>query len=73
MYEATLHLQLEGDCVLSELASETDDTIDIEVLELHDELVTLIVQAEGHESITRHFLKQSKSSMSNYSEVKLSW
>ncbi|WP_266081949.1 helix-turn-helix domain-containing protein [Haladaptatus caseinilyticus] len=48
MYEATLHLQLEGDCVLSELASKTDDTIDIEVLELHDELVTLIVQAKEH-------------------------
>ncbi|WP_129116147.1 hypothetical protein [Halegenticoccus tardaugens] len=48
MYEATLHLQPEGDCVLSELASKTDNTIDIEVLEPHDELVTLIVQVEGH-------------------------
>ncbi|WP_227378565.1 helix-turn-helix domain-containing protein [Haladaptatus halobius] len=48
MYEATLHLQLEGDCVLSELASRTGDTIVIEVLELHDELVTFVVQAEGY-------------------------
>lgn len=48
MYETTLHLQLEGECVLSELASKTDNTINIEVLELHDELVTLIVQAEEH-------------------------
>jgi predicted DNA binding protein len=47
MYEATLHLRLEGECVLSKLASKAGETIDIEVLELHDELVTFIIQAEG--------------------------
>lgn len=48
MYEATLHLNLEKECVLSELASEIGDAIEIEVLELHNELVTFIIHTTTH-------------------------
>lgn len=48
MYEATLHLNLESQCVLSELAADSSDGVEIEVLELHDNLVTFIIHSEEH-------------------------
>ena len=45
MYEATLNLQLEGECVLSTLADEYGESVEIEVLELHDGNVTFVIQA----------------------------
>ena len=48
MYEATLHLNLDTDCILSELAADSDTCVEIEVLELHEELVTFVIHAQEH-------------------------
>ncbi|WP_248906157.1 helix-turn-helix domain-containing protein [Halocatena marina] len=43
MYQAEIHLQQHKDCVISQLATEYDTNIDIDIEELHDELVTFIL------------------------------
>lgn len=46
MYEATLNLQLDGECVLTTLAEDFEEPVEIEVLELHDSKVTCIIHSE---------------------------
>lgn len=44
MFQAEIHLQQHKDCVVSQLASEFDTDIDIDIEELHDELVTFLLK-----------------------------
>jgi len=47
MFQAEIHLQQHKECVVSHLASELETEIDIEIEELHDELVTFILTVDG--------------------------
>jgi len=46
MYQAELHLQQHKPCVLSHLATQFDTEIDIAIEELHDELVTFVLEID---------------------------
>lgn len=46
MFQAEIHLQQHKECVLSHLATEFDTEIDIAIEELHDELVTFVLEVE---------------------------
>lgn len=46
MFQAEIHLQQHKDCVVSHLATEFDTEIDISIEELHDELVTFVLETE---------------------------
>lgn len=48
MYQATLSLQLDSECVLTQLADRYNKSIDVEIEELHDEKVTFILEAGEH-------------------------
>lgn len=43
MYQAEIHLQQHKDCIVSQLAAEYDTNLNIDIEELHDELVTFIL------------------------------
>ncbi|MFB6108641.1 MAG: helix-turn-helix domain-containing protein [Haloplanus sp.] len=45
MYQATLHLQLETECVLSDVARELGHSVDVQIEELHDHMVTFLFDA----------------------------
>lgn len=45
MFQAEIHLQQDKQCVVSELATEFDEDLDIAIEELHDELVTFVVES----------------------------
>ena len=45
MFQAEIHLQQDKECVVSELATEFDEDLDIAIEELHDELVTFVVES----------------------------
>lgn len=47
MFQAEIHLQQDKDCVVSRLAAEFETEIDIEIEELHDELVTFLLTYNG--------------------------
>jgi predicted DNA binding protein len=47
MFQAEIHLRQRKDCVLSRLAAEFDTGIDIGIEELHDELVTFVLDFDG--------------------------
>lgn len=44
MFQAEIHLQQDKECVVSKLATEVDEDLDIAIEELHDELVTFVVE-----------------------------
>jgi predicted DNA binding protein len=44
MFQAEIHLQQHKDCVLSRLAAEFETDIDVAIEELHDELVTFVIE-----------------------------
>lgn len=44
MFQATIHLQQEKDCVLSEFAETFDVSFDIAIEELHDHQVTFVIE-----------------------------
>jgi len=46
MFQATVHLQQEKDCVLSEFAETFDVSFDIAIEELHDHQVTFVIELE---------------------------
>lgn len=46
MFQAEIHLQQHKECVVSHLATEFDTEIDISIEELHDELVTFVLETE---------------------------
>lgn len=46
MFQADIHLQQHKDCVLSHLATEYDTDLAIQIEELHDGLVTFIVEID---------------------------
>jgi predicted DNA binding protein len=48
MYQATLHLQLDKPCILSQLANEFNRPLDIDIEELHDHKVTFILDGNAH-------------------------
>ncbi|MCG1004974.1 MULTISPECIES: helix-turn-helix domain-containing protein [Halobacterium] len=45
MFQAEIHLQQDKECVVSKLATEVDQDLDIAIEELHDELVTFVVES----------------------------
>ena len=45
MFQAEIHLQQHKECVVSELATEFDRNLDIAIEELHDELVTFVLES----------------------------
>ncbi|EMA53332.1 MULTISPECIES: helix-turn-helix domain-containing protein [Halococcus] len=46
MFEAEIHLQQHKPCVVSQLAAEFDTAIEIAIEELHDELVTFVIELD---------------------------
>ncbi|MUV85368.1 helix-turn-helix domain-containing protein [Natronomonas sp. CBA1123] len=44
MFQAEIHLQQHKECVVSKLATEFDENLDIAIEELHDELVTFVLE-----------------------------
>jgi predicted DNA binding protein len=46
MFEAEIHLQQHKPCVVSQLAAEFDTTIEIAIEELHDDLVTFVIELD---------------------------
>lgn len=67
MYEATLNLQLDGECALSELANDFDESVEIEVLELHDGKVTCVIHSE--ENIREYYNRLSESDHVDHVEL----
>lgn len=56
MFQATIHVQQEKDCVLSEFAETFDVSFDIAIEELHDHHVTFIIELQCcSEEITEFF------------------
>jgi predicted DNA binding protein len=56
MFQATIHLQQEKDCVLSEFAETFDVSFDIAIEELHDHQVTFVIELQHcSEEITDFF------------------
>ena len=47
MFQAELHLQQHKECVVSQLAAKFDTDLNIAIEELHDELVTFILECDG--------------------------
>lgn len=48
MYQAELYINQDKRCVLSELASTYDESIDIEIEELHDHNVTFVLSSDSY-------------------------
>lgn len=46
MFQAEIHLQQDKECVVSHLAAEFDTNVDIAIEELHDELVTFVIELD---------------------------
>jgi len=47
MFQAEIHLQQHKECVLSGLVDEFDQELDIGIEELHDELVTFVIESNA--------------------------
>lgn len=60
MFQAEIHLQQHKECVVSHLAAELETDIDIEIEELHDELVTFILTVDGGTERAREMLATSE-------------
>lgn len=61
MFQATINLQQEKHCVLSEFAETFDISFDIAIEELHDHYVTFIIELEeGSEEVTEFFTSSSQ-------------
>lgn len=59
MFQAELHLQQDKSCVVSELAERFDTAFDIEIEELHDHLVTFVIEADDDSDAFYDYLEES--------------
>ncbi len=59
MYQAELHLQQEKACVLNDFAEHFDTSFTISIEELHDHLVTFIIEIDGASDEHYGFLASS--------------
>lgn len=60
MFQAELHLQQDKACVVSALAERFDTAFDIEIEELHDHLVTFVIEADDDRGEFYDFLADSE-------------
>lgn len=61
MFQATIHLQQDKHCVLSEFAETFDVSFDISIEELHNHQVTFVMEIDGcSEEITEFFTSSSQ-------------
>jgi len=60
MFQAEFHLQQDKDCVLDEFANHFDDTFDIAIEELHDQLVTFVIELEEPQEEYRRFFEEAE-------------
>ena len=55
MFQAEIHLQQHKACVVSEIAAEFETDVDIAIEELHDELVTFVLELDAdHDGVLAH-------------------
>jgi len=61
MFQATIHIQQDKHCVLSEFADTFDVSFDISIEELHNHQVTFVMEIDGcSEEITEFFTSSSQ-------------
>jgi predicted DNA binding protein len=60
MFQAEFHLQQDKDCVLDEFADHFDDAFDIAIEELHDQLVTFVIELEEPQDEYRRFFEEAE-------------
>jgi predicted DNA binding protein len=60
MFQAEFHLQQDKDCVLDEFADHFDDAFDIAIEELHDQLVTFVIELEEPQEEYRRFFEEAE-------------
>jgi len=60
MFQAEFHLQQDKDCVLDEFADHFDDAFDIAIEELHDQLVTFVIELEEPQEEYRRFFEEAQ-------------
>lgn len=61
MFQATIHLQQDKSCVLSEFAESFDVSFDIAIEELHDHHVTFVIELEDSvEGISNFFTSSAQ-------------
>jgi len=60
MFQAEIHLRQDKACVVSALAERFDTTFDIEIEELHDHLVTFVIEADDEGGEFYEFLTASE-------------
>ena len=59
MFQAEFHLRQDKDCVLDEFADHFDDAFDIAIEELHDQLVTFVIELEEPKGEYRRFFEEA--------------
>lgn len=59
MFQAEIHLDQEKSCVLDEFAERFDVSFDVAIEELHDHLVTFVIDLERREEAYESFLRGS--------------
>ena len=60
MFQAEIHLQQHKACVVNEIAATLDTDVDIAIEELHDELVTFVLDLDEHRSEVSEILSKSE-------------
>ena len=60
MFQAEFHLQQDKDCVLDEFADHFDDAFDIAIEELHDQLVTFVIELEEPQAEYMRFFEEAE-------------
>lgn len=59
MFQAEIHLDQEKSCVLDEFAEQFDVSFDVAIEELHDHLVTFVMELENQDEVYESYLRES--------------
>lgn len=60
MFQAEIHLRQDKECVVSQLAATLDTDIDVAIEELHDELVTFVIDHDADTAVVLEVLTDSE-------------